>query len=264
MSTQKSLIKLEGNMGGISFYYSDGKFLARMANGPTKDRIEKDPAFKRTRENNMEFGGAAKAAKSFRRALSGILQSMADSRLTARLTKLFKMINLKGAGKRGQRIIELTANRDILANFNLNKDLSFTSVFPVPYTVTNNVDRNEATVEIPNFVPGDLIKAPAGATHFKMVAALGVVSDYSFNASTKEYEALKPALDGISAVEHGAATALDSAGCTFTLTVALPGTPAMNNKVSVVLCLGIEFYQIVDSQYYLFAQDNAMMVVSVF
>ena len=60
MSKQKGLIKLEGNIGGISFYVSDGEYLARMANGPSKERIANDPAFKRTRENNKEFGGSAR------------------------------------------------------------------------------------------------------------------------------------------------------------------------------------------------------------
>lgn len=251
-------------MGGISFYYSDGKFLARMANGPSKDRIDKDPAFKRTRENNTEFGGSARAAKAFRRSLGGVLQSMAGTRLTSRLTKMFKSINLKGTGKRGQRAIELSANRDSLVNFDLNSKISFSSVFSAPFTVSNNPERNEAVIEIPGFVPGDFIKAPSGASHFKMVAALGVVSDYVYNADTKQYEALKPALDGLSVVEYGVVTSLEDPGATFTLTATLPGSPTMNNKVSAIICLGIEFYQEVDTNYYLLAQDNAMKVVNVF
>ena len=57
MSRQTGLIKLTGNIGGISFYKLGGEDLARVANGPSKERIEKDPSFVRTRENNMEFGG---------------------------------------------------------------------------------------------------------------------------------------------------------------------------------------------------------------
>jgi len=39
MSKQKGVIKLVGNIGGMSFYTSNGEYLARTAGGPTKERI---------------------------------------------------------------------------------------------------------------------------------------------------------------------------------------------------------------------------------
>ena len=79
MSKQVGLIKLKGNLGGVSFYQSEGTHLARMASGPSKERILNDQAFQRTRENNTEFGGSAMAAKAFRTSLSGV-QYMFDPR----------------------------------------------------------------------------------------------------------------------------------------------------------------------------------------
>jgi hypothetical protein len=70
MSKQVGLIKLKGNLGDVSFYQSEGDHLARMASGPSKERIMTDQAFQRTRENNAEFGGSAKAAKAFRTVFS--------------------------------------------------------------------------------------------------------------------------------------------------------------------------------------------------
>ncbi|MDE1208478.1 hypothetical protein LCI24_16925, partial [Tenacibaculum sp. LAR 2:5] len=145
MSKQKGLIKLVGNIGGVSFYTSNGEYLARMAGGPTKERIQSDPNFARTRENNTEFGGAAKVGKALRTALSGVLQIMAGSRLAAQLTRIFKTINLKGAGVRGKRPITLSANKELLAGLDLNNKLSLTSVFTAPYTASINADRNEVT-----------------------------------------------------------------------------------------------------------------------
>ena len=56
MSKQKGIIKLVGNIGGMSFYTSNGEYLARTAGGPTKERIATGSNFVRTRENNAEFG----------------------------------------------------------------------------------------------------------------------------------------------------------------------------------------------------------------
>ena len=263
MSKQKGLIKLEGNIGGISFYSSDGEHLARMANGPSKDRIAKNPSFKRTRENNMEFGGSAKVSKSFRAALATVLQSMAGRYLTSRLTKIFKIINLKATGTRGQRPIELSAYKETLKNFDLDKNINLASVFGAPYTTAINGDRNEVTVTIPSFIPDVSINAPTGATHFKLVLATGAVSDFVYDAGVNAYEAADPGQNGLSAVEYGAITALGSTPATFSLVATFAGSPTIATNVSVVECLGIEFYQQVGADYYVFAQDNAMKVIEV-
>lgn len=263
MSKQKGLIKLEGNIGGISFYSSDGEHLARMANGPSKERIAKDPTFKRTRENNMEFGGSAKVSKAFRSALSTVLQSMAGRYLTSRLTKIFKIINLKATGTRGQRPIELSAYKDTLKNFDLDKNTNLASVFGAPYTVAINGDRNEVTLTIPSFVPDTFINAPVGATHFRLVLATGAVSDYVYDAGVNGYEAVDPSQNGLNALAYGAMTALGSTPASFTLVATFTGAPTIATEVSVVQCLGIEFYQEVGADYYVFAQDNAMKVIEV-
>ncbi len=263
MSKQKGIIKLEGNLGGISFYSSDGEYLARMANGPSKDRIAKDPAFKRTRENNKEFGGSAKVSKSFRQALGSVLKDMAGRYLTARLTKIFKLINLKANGVRGQRPIELSQYKDTLKNFDLDRNMSLSTVFSAPFTVTSTPDRSEVTLDVPNFVPDNFINAPAGATHFKLILALGTVSDFSYNNGTDDYEAISPGQNSLSALELSTVRPLGTTPSTFNLTATLNGAPALDTEVSAVVCLGIEFYQEVGGNYYAFSQDNAMKVIDV-
>jgi len=263
MSKQKGIIKLEGNLGGISFYSSDGEHLARIANGPSKESIAKDTAFKRTREHNKEFDGSAKVSKSFRQALGSVLKDMAGRYLTARLTKIFKIINLKANGVRGQRPIELSQYKDTLKNFDLDKKISLTSVFSAPYTVTHTPDRSEATLTVPNFIPDDFIDAPAGATHFKLILALGTVSDFLYNNGTDDYEAASPGQNGLSIVELSTIRPLGATPSTFNLTATLTGSPVLDPEISAVVCLGIEFYQEVGGNFYAFSQDNAMKVIDV-
>lgn len=267
MSKQMGLIKLKGNIGGISFYKSGGKDLARVANGPSKERIANDATFQRTRENNTEFGGAATAAKALRMSLVSVLQSKGDSRLPSRLTKIFKDIVNKGTGSRGQRTIPLSGNRTMLEGFDFDERVSFSSIFNAPFTVVPNAARNQSVITVPAFIPKDLIKAPSGATYFRLVSGIGVVSDYTFNVATGRYEPTDPTLNMLNVVANGAMTALNStATVTFTLTDLLPGTPAptMTATVSVVQCLGIEFYQRVGTVDYLLSQDNCLKIVKVF
>lgn len=264
MSKQKGLIKLVGTIGGVSFYNSDGQYLARMAGGPTKERIQNDPNFVRTRENNVEFGGSAKVGKAFRTALSGVLQTMAGRRLTGQLTRLFKSINLKGVGTRGKRPFTLTANKDMIKGLDLDNKLSLTSVFSAPFSVSINADRNEVSFSIPAFIPGNLLVAPTGATHFKIVGAVGLISDYTFNSDTNSYEPKVPEENALGMVVGSTVRLLDSNSNAINLTATVPDGIIPDEAISIVACLGIEFYQVIGSTNYILAQGNTMKVVNVF
>lgn len=264
MSKQKGVIKLEGNLGGISFYVADGKHLARLAGGPSKERIAKDPAFKRTRENNKEFGGSARIAKALRLSMGGLMQTMAGSRLVSKLTALFKAINLKGSGVRGKRPIRASQHKAMLKNLEFNRKVSFSSVFSVPFTMSNVADRNEGVINISGFSPDSTINAPSGATHFKLVSAIGVISDYLHDDGTNTYEPIVPDQDSLGASEYSSILPLDQNIGALSLTASLPGSPVIDSECTVIQTLGIEFYQEVDGQYYIFAQDNSMKVVNAF
>lgn len=264
MSKQKGIVKLEGNLGGISFYVSDGKFLARMANGPSKERIATDPAFKRTRENNKEFGGSARAAKALRLSMGGLLQSMAGSRLVSRLTSLFKAINLKSSGVRGKRPIQGSLHKTMFKNLEFNKKVSFNTVFNASFTTSSNTERNEGTITINAFSPDSSMSAPGGATHFKIVSAIGVISDYFLDNGTNSYEPIVPEQDTLGAQDASNMLPLDNNVNSLVLTASLAGAPVVDPQCTVVQTLGIEFYQQVGTDFYLLAQDNAMKVVSAF
>lgn len=265
MSKQTGIIKLKGTIGGVTFYKSEGQDLARMAHGPDKERIDTDPAFQRTRENNAEFGGSATAAKALRTAFASSLHTMADSRFVSRLTRIFKQINANGTGTRGQRPITISANRSMLMNIDFNKKTIFSSIFSAPFTATHAASRNSVSVEIPDFDPGVYISAPAGATHFRIIVAIGSISDFTYNVSTGHYEPTQPALNSLGSVGYSDYTLLHSTTpVTFDATVTIPGTPAMTDDVSVCACIGIEFYQQIAGAYYVLAQGNAMKIVDVF
>ena len=56
MAKQTGIIKLKGKIGDLSFYKTQDGHLAREKGGVDAERIAKDPAFIRTRENGAEFG----------------------------------------------------------------------------------------------------------------------------------------------------------------------------------------------------------------
>lgn len=265
MSKQVGLIRLKGKLAGVSFYKSGGADLARVATGPSKQRIENDPAFVRTRENNREFGGAATTGKAFRLTFADVVHTMGDRYMASRLTKIFREMNLRGQGTRGERSISISGNRFMLMNMEFNVKKPFSSVFNAPYTVTHVPDRTQVEVNVPALVAQTFIVAPAGATHFRLVLSAGVLSDYVFDNGINAYVPFDPDVNMLSGSEHSNVWPVGGTPAqNVTLTVDLDPPSTLEAEVSVIAALGIEFFQQVNGTDYLLAQGCSMKVVDVF
>ena len=120
MARQRSIIKLDGTIGGITFYKSKDGYLAREKGGISAERIANDPAFQRTRENGAEFGRAGKAGKVLRNSIRQLLQNVNDSRMVSRLTKeMVKVIQMDATNPRGQRNV-IDGEAELLIGFDLS------------------------------------------------------------------------------------------------------------------------------------------------
>ena len=172
MARQKGIIKLKGTIGGITFYKtSQDGHLAREKGGIEKSRIESDPAFQRTRENGSEFGRAGKAGKLLRTALRALLLNSADGRMVSRLTKeMVKVIQADLVSERGLRNV-IDGEAELLLGFEFNIRGKLGTSLYAPYTSAIDRITGEITVDIPPFVPLNMIAAPSGTTHYKIISA---------------------------------------------------------------------------------------------
>lgn len=73
-----------------------------------------------------------------------------------------------------------TTNRSFLEGFEFNKFSSLNGVFNAPYTITSNVDHDELTLAIALFNPLDNMFIPAGATHFRIINTITVLSYFAY------------------------------------------------------------------------------------
>ncbi|UOE39168.1 hypothetical protein [Chryseobacterium oryzae] len=267
MARQKGLMKYVGTIGDVRHFKIKGQegFFAGMVGGPTAEQVKSAPEFERTRENMNEFGGCAKVGKSLRTALSALMGKFTDSQVTGRLTSVMKKINLEdGTEARGYRKVEVSTQRKYLEGFEFNKNLSISGIFNAPYDVTHTAGRDSSDFVIAPFNPADLISAPSGSTHFRLINALAVLSDFSYNPTTGSYEPDDMANNELTIVEYSGYIPLNTAYAGSTITAQFPGTPTLGANVSVVQCIGIEFFQEVNSQYYPFASGNCLKIEEVF
>jgi hypothetical protein len=233
MARQKGIIKLKGTIGDITFYKTQDGHLAREKGGIDASRIKSDPAFQRTRENGSEFGRAGKAGKVLRTALRALLLNSADGRMVSRLTQqMVKVIQADMVSERGLRNV-IDGEAELLTGFEFNiRGKLGTSLF-APFVGAIDRVTGDITVDLAPFIPANMIAAPSGTTHFKIISA---GAEIDFEAETF--------------IEAHSETAILPWDATPTVAISQTNAVTPASTKPLFLALGIEFYQEVNGQMY--------------
>jgi hypothetical protein len=233
MARQKGIIKLKGTIGDITFYKTQDGHLAREKGGIDASRIANDPAFQRTRENGSEFGRAGKAGKMLRTALRPLLLNSADGRMVSRLTQaMMKVIQADLVSERGLRNV-IDGEAELLFGFEFNIRGKLGTTLFAPFVATIDRAAGEIKVDLASFIPANMIAAPSGSTHFKIISG---GAEIDFEAETYVVATSETAIlpwDGTATAPISQVNAV---------------TPASTKPL--FLALGVEFYQEINGQMY--------------
>lgn len=191
MGKLKSFIKLEGTLDGLTFYKSQDGYMVRTKGGVSKSRIMKDPAFKRTRENLLEFASNARAGKFIRQSVGTKLNKGKDSKLSSRMLKLMNEIkNFDQTSARGHRVVgnglTTTEGKQLLKGFNFNNRAHLQSVLLADFSVNTTTGE----ISIPEFICSEQLFYPENATHVGFSAGISKLdfdnqlSETSFSNTT--------------------------------------------------------------------------------
>jgi hypothetical protein len=233
MARQKGIIKLKGTIGDITFYKTKDGYLVKEKSGVDASRIANDPAFQRTRENGSEFGRAGKAGKVLRLAYRPLLLNASDSRMVSRLTQsMMKVIQADAVSDRGLRNV-IDGETELLTGFEFNINGKLSNSLFVPFTATIDRVSGELSVAVAPFVPLQMIAAPSGTTHFKVVSG---GAEIDFEAGTY--------------VVASSETAILPWDVTPTTAISQVNAVTVASTKPLFLVLGIEFYQQVNGQMY--------------
>jgi hypothetical protein len=248
MAKQKSIIKLEGTIGGITFVKTKDGYLAKEKTSMSGSRIKSDPTFQRTRENNAEFGRAAVAATILRKAFRNQLQLAKDGREISRLVKeMMKVIKADATSTRGLRNV-IDGETEMLQGFQFNINATLGSTLFAQFQATINRATGNTVVNIPAFTPASEIVGPDGITHFKLVAAASEV-----NFETGEFNTVS-ADSGILPWDIKPVPASQ-----------LVNTLPANSTHPLFIVFGIQFFQVVNGTEYPLKNGtfNPLSIVSV-
>ena len=248
MAQQKSLLKIEGTMGGMTFYKKDGQYLVKEKSHISADKIANDPNFERTRENNAEFGAAGSAGKLLRDALRSLMLNASDSYIASRVTQLMmNELKLDITSIRGSRLpaigIITDAGKALLNGFNFNANSLLSGVLYKAY----NVDSASGVITINDLIPQKDMAYPTGATHFSI---MGAMADIDFATGISEIQPTD--------VQN---YLIDLTSNVITLT---PAAVPAGTGIKVCL-LKIEFYQLLNGVQYPLKNGayNSLAIVNV-
>jgi len=234
MAKQAGILPLVGTIGGVNFYYLNGKPVARRAGGGFNgNAIKSKKSMKRVRENSSEFGHCSQVNKAFREALRPFYKKHRFTYLHSRLMGLFSRLkNLDLVSKRGKRVVANgVTSADglaLLERFDYTPDCDVKAVMPFNYAVA--AGSYALTISDFNIKEVGFI---SGATHIELTYG---VLDFDF--STLDYELhLAPAL-------------LLDKGFVGANVMLVPDTLPLG--IGTALCvLGVRFYQEVDGGLYM-------------
>ncbi|WP_298948572.1 hypothetical protein [uncultured Polaribacter sp.] len=233
MAKLKGIIKLEGTLDNLTFYKAKEGYLVKTKGGVSKERIQNDPAFERTRENGSEFGSSASSGKLLRTTVRNLMIRAKDNRVSSRVTqKMTQIKNFDTTSVRGQRNVAIGLStpegQATLKGFDFNNRAILSAVLFAPFTLAPATGE----VTIPDLVPLNDIAYPGGATHVSLSSAFLNI-DFATTDNAIEYS---PTVN----------IPIDSTSATQTLTPA--GVPAgTGNDIYVLL---VEFFQEINGVQY--------------
>jgi len=233
MAKANGILKIEGTVEELTFFKLGGKNFVRKKGGVSKERIETDPSFVRTRENNSEFSLCAGSGRLLRMGLGGLVFKAKDSRMSSRLLQtLYRVKRFDIVSQRGKRNVAegLTTAEGKLAlkGFDFNVNAPLNSVLFTPYFLELLVN----SLTIKDLIPLEQLRYPQGATHVSFQLA-----GFGINFETEETDLV------LSNTENVALSML--AGDVVLLLASLPVTTG----VSLYL-LSISFFQEVNGIQY--------------
>jgi len=245
MAIVKGTLKLKGRLENVTYYTRRGsdQIIARTISGPTKEKLATDPNYAVFRKHQNEWKGCTKFGSLTRHAF-GKLHRLADYNLTPVLNKTGKeLMKLEPADDLGHRQIRLSQYKQVMENFNFNRENPFNTILRVG--IAGDIDREKlkGTVTVPLInAKNDLVNIQR-LPYFRLIIVIGTVADMHFDEALNEYV---PAIVDL----HGTYNVLNSkwypytsivAGQTMTVQMTDEQQALLSDDITVLLSMAVEF-----------------------
>jgi len=183
MAFQKRHGYIQGKIGDLVYYTSEGKKLVRRAVSTEQKDLKADGAYAGRRETSSEFGNVSRAGKLFREVLFPFVHNASVNRLSARVNGLMSTIKNSDTLPRGMRTVghalEVAKHLHLFKGFEFNPP----SVVRNLLSCSTEIDPATNSIVLRHFDPHFSFHAPTHATHVELT---GCMARFDFTAGTGE------------------------------------------------------------------------------
>ena len=206
--------------------------------------------------------GCAVGVKALRYCFKSLLDNHTDSHFTGRLMKLVTGIyHMDHEGATGKKSIFFSKERYYLATVVFHIRERKAEMLFNQFECSHITLRDKATLSLNEFRISHAF-IPNGATHYRVLNHLSIISDYTYSEINQTFEPLS-LLNTLNAM---AFSKYFPAGVNITdeVVVSLPVSDELSDNVSVIQCVGVEYYIKSGLDNYILMRGGGVMVYEVF
>ncbi|HMG16915.1 MAG TPA: hypothetical protein VK590_15770 [Saprospiraceae bacterium] len=234
MAKQSGILKFEGNIEGFNFAKTKEGYIVRKKPSISKERIQTEPNFLRTRQNIEEFRNISAGSTVLRKSFKTAVADIQDGKVHPRLISILSDVkNLDTTHDRGLRTVATgiadAPGQAILNGFEFNKNAALDSLLIKDFTL----DTDDGVLAITGLKPSTDLLKPLAA------------HKAGFNLFWSKVDFAHGVSNTVQATE--VKVSLDDSAHNVTLTIPDPPTGTGVN----VFVLRLVFYQTVNGQDYI-------------
>jgi hypothetical protein len=206
--------------------------------------------------------GCAAGVMALRKGFELLLADHTDSRFTGRLMKTVAEIFRRDVGKgKMKKSVLFSQQKSFLETVEFNIRKRDVGRLKHQFDISHAESRAEATISVKGLI-NVLNICPGGATHFRILHHLSIVSDYCYSKSNRRYEPVSM-LNGMSAYGYSEYFAVRDIPDIEVRVEFRDGVWPLNED-TVIQCFGLEFYKKSGPGYYLLHGGGGVEVCKVF
>ena len=206
--------------------------------------------------------GYAVGVKALRHGFINIIQEWTDSHFTGRLMKLVtKIYMMDKKGITGKKSIFFSNYTHHLENIRFNIRENNIEILRYQFLVSHSLSRVCAKLDVKELIIKPML-IPRGATHYRILHHLSIVSDYKYSELNQRFEPLSinNALNAFAFSEYIAV----GTNPTDDIEVSLPIKSDLSESDSVIQCIGIMYYIKSGEVDYVVMRGGGLEVMEVF
>jgi len=201
MAKVNGIFQPSGTIQGVSFYNAFGsdKIIMRKKGGPKKERMATGKEFEKVRKHQDEWGGCVLFARNVRGAV-GDLYPLSDHNLSSVWTGMGKkLMALDIVNETGVRAVQLSNFKQALVDFNFCRKKPLISLLRLVPELEIDRENLQAVLRYSRINTATDLVNGGNLPYFRIVAALGCVSDLMFEKSLfSNYREANDQLNGLS------------------------------------------------------------------